>query len=189
MKNIIMRDELFEESIRSLLEKSKQKCQNLLNEWNGMGLNPITTASELYELIWRPDVIHSEAVMRLKAIPPGLTPEQETDFLNRLKIPSLYPLEQAANQCKMDPYCLREQSAFSIKGKSVIFGPGYETLVMQKSVICTSKEQENLGLDILELQKTFNSLNQKARGRLSGLVAVDGMRIECDDLKSILEIE
>jgi len=185
-----MSDSLYENSVKALLEKSRAKLQTLLNAWIDTGLNPLTTASELYELIWHTDVIYNEAVMRLKSPPLGLSDEQQEEYLNRLKIPSVYHIEQLADICKMDPYCLREQNAFAMKSKKIVPGPGHEALIKQKSVIVDkNSEEEKLGKDVLEMAKAFNDLNRRARGLLPGLITGGELVVQCGDLKAILEIE
>jgi len=190
MKVELMKDPLYEDSIKALLEKSQAKLQTLLDGWNDTGLNPLSTASELYELVWHTDILYNEAVMRLKSPPPGLSDEQQADYMNRLKIPSVYPIEQLADLCKIDGYCLREMNAFTLKGKKVIPGPGHNALIKQKSVIVDKdSEEEKLGKDVLEMAKAFNSLNKKARGLLPGLITGGELVVQCGDLKAILEIE
>jgi len=162
--------------------------QALLDSWNQTGLESCTTSAELYELCWNPTIAFDEGVMRLKAIPEGLTPEQEKDYEQRLKIPSGTEFFNASESARQDPYVYREMSAFTIKDSKVILGPGSQKLIKAKIVFASSKQQETLGKAILKLVTDYNKLNEQTGTRLSGIFGgVDKVLIKPETLQELID--
>jgi len=169
MKTEVFKDELYEQSMKQRLEQSREKLQNMLDVWNETGLEACESSAQLYELIWNGDVAWQEGIMKLHDQPPGLTPEQEQDHQDRIVEPDPFAFFTAAEVCRQDAYCLREQMAFGVKGKKVILAPGSKKLIKGKSVFADSKDREQVAKEIIEMIDQYNRLNERTGKQLHAI--------------------
>lgn len=187
MKKEVYKDDVYETSMKAALGRSQKKLENLLLKWQFTKLGDITTTPQLYELIWNPDVVWNENILRLRKEPEGLTPAQAKKYQERLQEPDSRDFFKASQDCQQDPYCLREQSVFELKNGEVVFGPGANQIIKTKSVYASNERQQKTAEEILKLKYDFNGLNERCNGTLSTLIQDGEMFVETEKLQSILD--
>lgn len=186
MKAIVYEDKTYEQSMQARLNQSRVKVQNLLDAWLAAGFS-CESSAELYELVWTPDIPWNEKMLEMKQTPPGLSKAQEEDYHKRLKLPDGAAFFRAAEDCRMDPYTLREQGVFIVKVKKVEFGSGAEVLIKGRTVYADSKHREQFALDLLKLIQGYNDLNKQSGNRLSAIFSGKAeVFVEPEGLREIL---
>jgi len=198
MKKEILNDLIFEKSVKTNLYKSLQLIQNLLNIWENLGFDKLTSSSQLYDLLNEPSLLYAEAIEEMTKTPPGLPEKEASEWLNNQDIPDAKSLINATKACNNDPFTQRKLSLFYLKNGSVQL-KNTDPLVKKKSVYAENQKQLDFFERLQNLIAELNNLNtqtgyQLVTGRELSQVFATPLRgetgtvnIDPEGLRKILE--
>jgi len=202
MSKEIVSDPVYENAVSTALDRCRQSVQDVLDCWNGLHFESLTTGSQLYELLHNPQVLYDEQVKKTTTIPEGLSKEAEAQYLKGLSLPPPDQLYDLAALARRSVYTTREMNLFAIsKGGKVSLSKESQSVIKQKSVFAENQLQEKAYTELSGLVDTFNRVNDylggrllTADGRLSPLIqppARDGMTgpvtVEPEALKQLFK--
>ena len=167
MSKEIVSDPVYENAVSTALDRCRQSVQDVLDCWNGLHFESLTTGSQLYELLHNPQVLYDEQVKKTTTIPEGLSKEAEAQYLKGLSLPPPDQLYDLAALARRSVYTTREMNLFAIsKGGKVSLSKESQSVIKQKSVFAENQLQEKAFNELSELVEKFNSVNSYLGGRL-----------------------
>lgn len=164
---VIFQDESYERITRDEINEAHEAMTKMLNAWNSLKLGPISTTSELFDLLTVPQLMFNEAVSNR---------QKQTDDTNRPAPGSIPPqpdaFYSAAAAAKALPYCNREYGLFSVvKGKVAIIEQAANLYIYNRTIYADTESQIEFARDVENFTKTFNSINAKMGGQLLSVPA------------------
>lgn len=177
MKELIS-DPVFENAMVLRLDQSRVKLQQLVDEWHKLDFDPVTTASQIYDLAYNPQQMIQEGKARKESAGDHLTETEKKNYLKKIRYKDPNSFTNAAARAAMDPHSERGQNLWIVKDGVVMLNKKEsEKILKQRSVIARNERQVELGEKIIKIKDLFNEINQVSAGQLrlniNDLFAVD----------------
>ena len=167
MSKEIVSDPVYENAVSTALDRCRQSVQDVLDCWNGLHFESLTTGSQLYELLHNPQVLYDEQVKKTTTIPEGLSKEAEAQYLKGLSLPPPDQLYDLAALARRSVYTTREMNLFAIsKGGKVSLSKESQSVIKQKSVYASNEYQVSVFNELTSLLDQFNKVNSLVNGKL-----------------------
>ena len=157
MSKIVFEDKNYERMVADEISEARVALQNLLDQWNALKLNSITTKSELYDLVSNPQQMYSEGLL--------ITRKKSSD--TNVEAPQSSPPDpngfySAARAAKTAAYSDREYGIFGLeKNKVVVIKEASDVYVYNRTIVADTPEQEQFAKDVETFTRMFNLINSK----------------------------
>jgi hypothetical protein len=164
-KKIIYQDKVYEQSIKTSLERTKEKFQKVLDAYKAMDLE---TQFSIYGLVWEPEQCFRAAIEDKKFQGDKLPPAEKKKYLERLTLPVPNNYYVAAKNAQQDPYSTESLMLFANDNGSIRLTLEADNLINSKRVYAETKEQEALAGNLQKIADLLNDCNSRTGGRVLG---------------------
>lgn len=174
MKTELLSDKIFEASMLTRLDQSRELIQDMIDQWNKLDYRSCTSESMLYDLAFNPREMIREGQSMKMADGETLPEEQKQAYIKKLKFKDPHYFLIASAKVQQDAFSERGQGLWLVRDGVVSLNvKEADKITKARSVIAVNDKQAAMGKDIIQIRDLVNSVNEKTYG---------AMRINLQDL-------